>query len=123
MKGMTTAAVTGATGFIGLHLAEALLARGYAVRALVRATSKIERLQAIGVETRTIRYDDRTGLQSAIAGADVVFHVAGRIRAVRPTEFYAANEQVTANLAEACATQTRPPKFLFVSSVAAAGPT
>jgi nucleoside-diphosphate-sugar epimerase len=119
---MSSVLVTGGTGFIGLHLVEALVRRGDAVRCLVRLTSQVEPLKALGVELATAPLDDAKALHSAVAGTDVVFHVAGLIRAFRNQDFYQVNELGTAHLAAACAGQTTAPKLVLVSSIAAAGP-
>lgn len=119
---MSSVLVTGATGFIGLHLVEGLVRRGDAVRCLVRLTSPVEPLKALGVELVTAPLDDAAALRSAVAGTDVVFHVAGLIRAFRNQDFYRVNQDGTAQLAKACAAQSNPPRLVLVSSIAAAGP-
>jgi nucleoside-diphosphate-sugar epimerase len=119
---MSVVLVTGATGFIGLHLVEALVRRGDRVRCLVRPSSRIEPLRALGVGLATAEFDDLPALIDAVAGADTVFHAAGLIRAFSKGEFYRVNELGTARLAEACAAQASPPRLVLVSSIAAAGP-
>ena len=64
---MSRVLVTGASGFIGLHLAEALVVRGDEVTALVRKTSRIDRLQAIGVALTYGDVTDRESLRAAVA--------------------------------------------------------
>src|SRR5207245_10037526 len=66
--------------------------------------------------------DARAARRQACAGADVIFHVAGRISAGRPDEFLRANRDGTANVLEA-ASRDPPRRFVLVSSLAAAGPT
>ena len=119
---MSTVVVTGGTGFIGSHLVEELVRRGDRVRCLVRPTSQIGFLQSLDIETVTVGLDDVNELSAAVAGADVVFHVAGVIRAFRSSDFYRINQRGTAALTEACARQSRPPRLVLVSSIAAAGP-
>lgn len=119
---MATVLVTGATGFIGLHLVEELFRRGERVRCLVRPTSKIDSLQRLRAEIVVAEIDDPKGVRAAIDGIDVVYHVAGIIRAFQCQEFYQVNEQGTAQVAAACAAQSNPPRFVLVSSIAAAGP-
>src|SRR5579859_7764880 len=68
--------VTGATGFLGSHLACALVARGDRVRALVRATSSLRRIAGLDVETATGDVTDLASVERALAGVDRVFHVA-----------------------------------------------
>src|SRR3954468_17081972 len=69
--------VTGATGFVGSHVARALVARGDDVRVTVRAGSSREALAGLDVEPVTARLGDRAALRRALRGVDRVFHVAG----------------------------------------------
>jgi nucleoside-diphosphate-sugar epimerase len=71
--------VTGATGLIGSHLAEQLVARGERVRALVRPTSDTSFLQKLGVELVRGSLNDRAGLNRLVNGANVVYHCAARV--------------------------------------------
>ncbi len=89
--------VTGATGFIGWHIARKLLARGHTVRALVRPGSKVRELQ---VEEVTGDLRDRESLERAVAGCGLVFHVAAdyRLWAKDPGELYRSNVEGTRNL-------------------------
>jgi nucleoside-diphosphate-sugar epimerase len=119
---MPTAFVTGATGFIGGHLAAALVARGWRVKALVRPTSRTTTIAATGAELFTAALDDAQALAPHLENVDCVFHVAGAIAALNEAEFQRVNAAGAAALAAACAAQSRPPTFIYVSSVAAAGP-
>lgn len=119
---MSAVLVTGGTGFIGLHLVEALVGQGTRVHCLVRPTSQVAPLQALGVELVTVSSEDPGAWQPAMAGVDTVYHVAGVIRAFRRADFFRANEQVTERVAAACAAQANPPTLVLVSSLAAAGP-
>src|SRR3954471_9570636 len=74
---MPTTLVTGATGFVGSHVARALVARGDDVRVTVRAGSSREALAGLDVEPVTARLGDRAALRRALRGVDRVFHVAG----------------------------------------------
>ena len=114
--------VTGGTGFVGAHLVQALRARGDQVTCLVRNPAKA---QAHGwTDVRLVRgdLDNAAALRDGCAGAEVIYHVAGRISARDLDEFMRANRDGTANVLEAAA-QGPPRRFVLVSSLAAAGPT
>ena len=115
--------VTGGTGFVGAHLVKALRARGDAVAALVRRPALADRL-GWGPDVRIVRgdLDDEAALREGCAGADVVYHVAGKIAARNAAEFMATNRDGTANVLEA-ARDGGARRLLFVSSLAVAGPT
>lgn len=83
------ALVTGATGFTGGHLARALLARGWQVRALVRNPAKAAPLAALGVELAPGELFDRGAVERAVAGSTHVFHIAAVYRqAKHPDQVY-----------------------------------
>ena len=114
--------VTGGTGFVGAHLVQALRARGAAVTCLVRSPAKAAALGWTDVRLVRGDLDDAGALRAGCAGADVIFHVAGRISARSPDEFMRANRDGTANVLEAAA-EHPPRRFVLVSSLAAGGPT
>jgi nucleoside-diphosphate-sugar epimerase len=114
--------VTGATGFVGSHLAEALRRRGDEVTVLARSASKAAALAPLGVRVVPGHLHDRAALQRAAEGQDVVYHVAGVVAARSEADFMAANRDGTRNLVEALG-QTGTGRLVFVSSMAAAGPT
>src|SRR5437867_3822980 len=115
--------VTGGTGFVGAHLVRALLERGDEVRCLVRNPAKAGALGwSSAVELVRGDLDDARALREGCAGAEVVYHVAGRVSAPSPAAFMAANRDGTARVLEAAAVE-RPRRLLYVSSLAAAGPT
>ncbi len=119
---MSTVVVTGATGFIGSHLVEELVRRGKRVRCLVRADSKLELLRSLNVEVVAVGLEEVEPLCAAVQSADVVYHLAGVIRAFHRRDFYRVNQQGTANLTAACARQSNVPRLVLVSSIAASGP-
>jgi nucleoside-diphosphate-sugar epimerase len=113
--------VTGATGFVGSHLVDRLLECGAAVRCLARRTSSLQYLDTSRVE---LCYGDAPeGLERAIQGVDVVFHVAGVTKALDSRDYYRGNVGLTEDLLRACERSTAPPaRLVVVSSLAAAGP-
>jgi nucleoside-diphosphate-sugar epimerase len=119
---MSKVLVTGATGFIGQHLARALIERGDEVTALKRKSSRVEALEQLGVKLVEGDVTDAESLRAAVAGADVLFHLAGLTTAFNLAAFLKVNEQGTRNVMEACAARTNPPVVVHVSSIAAAGP-
>ncbi|MEN6494800.1 MAG: NAD-dependent epimerase/dehydratase family protein [Thermoguttaceae bacterium] len=119
---MAKVLITGANGFIGSHLAAALVQRGDQVTCLVRKTSRLERLQTEGM---TLAYGDVTdpgSLRAPLAGQDFVFHVAGCTSALDPQLMYQVNETGVRSVLTVCAEQPKPPVVVTVSSLAAAGP-
>jgi nucleoside-diphosphate-sugar epimerase len=114
--------VTGGTGFVGTHLVRRLLDRGDTVTCLVRDVAKARNLGWTAVRLVPGDLDNRDALRQGCVGADIVYHVAGRISARNLSEFLAANRDGTAHVLEA-ATQGGARRFVYVSSLAAAGPT
>ncbi|HET6679844.1 MAG TPA: NAD(P)-dependent oxidoreductase [Gemmatimonadaceae bacterium] len=113
--------VTGATGFVGGHLVSHLLAGGHRVTALVRDEARGAPLVRQGVRVVTGTVDDRDALAVACDGADTIMHVAGLTRALNGREFHRVNVDGTRRLLETAAA-TRAARFMYVSSLAAAGP-
>jgi nucleoside-diphosphate-sugar epimerase len=113
--------VTGATGFVGSHLVEALRHRGDDVTALARNSKRAEPLLALGVNVIPGDLHDVAALQRAVVGQDVVYHVAGVVAARSEPEFLRANRGGTENVVAAME-QSGLSRLVFVSSLAAAGP-
>lgn len=111
--------VTGATGFVGWHVARRLTEKGYRVRALVRPGSRLRELEAEPV-AGDLR--DPASLERAAAGCSLIFHVAADYRLwVRdPAEMYASNVGGTRNLLEA-ARRAGVERVVYTSTVGAIG--
>jgi dihydroflavonol-4-reductase len=111
--------VTGASGFLGWHVARLLTERGHSVRALCRATSQIRELT---VERVTGDLRDRGSLDRAIAGCGLVFHVAAdyRLWSKHPEDLYRSNVDGTRNLLEA-AEQSGVERVVYTSTVGCIG--
>lgn len=116
---MKNVLITGATGFIGGHLAERLRARGLAVTALVRDPGRGRILERLGVRLLHGELDSRPTLPDDL---DAVFHLAGKTRAIRTEDYYTVNRKNTASLLETILDQGRRPRFVFLSTMAAGGP-
>ncbi len=120
---MSEILVTGATGFIGSHLVESLLADGHAVRCLVRKTSNLRWLPQNRIRLHLAALETGEGLDAAVAGADVVFHLAGATKALNPRAYQASNVTATEHLLRTVRRSApRLTRFVFLSSQAAAGP-
>lgn len=115
--------LTGATGFVGSHIADELLRRGYTVRCLTRATSSLQWLENTAVERVTGSLTDASSLDKAVEGADIIIHVAGLTAARNREEFFEGNHLATRNLLNA-AKRSAPvlKRFVHMSSLAAVGP-
>jgi len=94
--------VTGATGFLGSHVARQLATRGDQVRVLVRRSSDLRALDGLDAERVTGDLRDRSSLDRALAEVTHVFHVAAdyRLWARNPREIYESNVTGTRNLLE-----------------------
>ena len=118
-----SAFVTGGTGFIGSHLVERLLARGYRVRCLIRNPKKPGYLENLPVELFAGDLFSSEALEKGIAGVDFVYHVAGVVGWRNKMGFYEQNRDGTKNVIEIAArVNPQITRFIFVSSGAAVGP-
>lgn len=109
--------VTGATGFMGSHLARMLSLAGHHVRVLVRATSRLDLLDDVEVETVTGDLTDAQGLRRAVSGTQAVFHIAAVYRdaGLPDSAYYNVNVEGTRRLAEAALAEGGVP-FIYCSS-------
>lgn len=115
--------VTGATGFIGSFLAEALNTRGYDVTCLVRERSDLKWLSHLRLHYLYADLADSDSYAGKLGGFEYIFHVAGLTKACSARDFYHANAECTQKLVTAAAEKNPALKrFLHVSSLAAAGP-
>ena len=116
--------LTGASGFLGSHIAEQLDQQGADVRALVRPTSDTLFLE--GLEHVTLlrgAMSDEASLLAAMEGVDGIIHAAGLVKAKEPADFHRTNAQGTANLLHvAKQNASRIERFVLVSSLAVMGP-
>lgn len=114
--------LTGATGFVGAHVARELAGRGAHLRALVRATSNLSNLEGVAAETVVGDLLEPDGLRAAIRGCEALMHVAAdyRLWAPDPKTMYAANVEGTRSLLR-IAREEGVPRCVYTSSVATMG--
>jgi dihydroflavonol-4-reductase len=114
-----TTLVTGATGFLGSHVARQLAARGETVRILVRAASQLRAVEDLPLEKAEGDLRDAASLDRALRGVERVYHVAAdyRLWARDPQDIYESNVTGTKNLLHA-ARRTGVRKFIYTSTVA-----
>jgi dihydroflavonol-4-reductase len=114
--------VTGATGFLGSHVARVLAEQGAELRLLVRPTSDLRNLESLSADRVVGDLRDAASIEKALSGCDVVFHVAADYRLwVRdPDQMYRSNVEATRSLLEAARKQ-RVRRVVYTSSVATMG--
>jgi dihydroflavonol-4-reductase len=113
--------LTGGTGYIGGALARRLAAAGLEVRALVRATSNVDKLHEIGAATFVGDIADRYSMREAMSGADWVIHAAADLDFGAPEErMRQTNVEGSENVAS-LAFKLGVPRVLSISSVARFG--
>lgn len=115
-------ALTGATGFVGSHLAEALLTAGHEVACLVRSPARAAELERRGARLVPGALEDEDALRRLVEGAAVLHHVAGLIAARDEAEFLRVNRAGTFALAR-IARAAGVGRLVYVSSLAVSGPT
>lgn len=119
---MRNVLITGATGFLGSNLADALVREGCRVRILRRPASDLRALAGIDVEHVLGDIRDKDSLRKAVTGCDTVFHVAALVsywRKQRPA-LYETNIGGTANVVDVCL-EAAVNRLVHTSSVAAVG--
>jgi nucleoside-diphosphate-sugar epimerase len=114
--------LTGATGFVGSHLARAFVEAGYRVLCSARATSDLSALDGLPVELVTLDLAHAGEIPvRLVRDVEIVVHAAGSTRARRAGDYLAVNAQATRQLAEAAAAADVR-RFVLISSLAARGP-
>jgi nucleoside-diphosphate-sugar epimerase len=117
------ALVTGATGFIGSHLCEELIRRGYDVACLSRKTSKNTWIENLDLTFVKGDCTVRESLLDIPDDFDYIFHLAGLTKSCSPHDFFSVNARGTENLVKSVAERNPSVKrFIYVSSLAAVGP-
>jgi len=101
---------------------EALIKKGYKVTCLARKTSGLKWIEHLDLEYIFCDLADIESCADKIQGFDYIFHVAGLTKAVSEKAFFQANAECTQRLLRASAKSPGIRRFLYVSSLAAAGP-
>lgn len=114
-----TVAVTGATGFIGQHIVQDLLAQGFTVRALTRRTGQRSTGNLLWVPGTL---EDKDSLSELLHGAGSVVHCAGQVRGHAEETFIQCNVASSLRLMQASRQNGSCKRFLFISSLAARYP-
>jgi nucleoside-diphosphate-sugar epimerase len=113
--------ITGATGFLGRHVAEAFVQQGCAVAAIVRPTSQTAALQTLGVRLHTGTFDQPDALLRAVTDADVIVHAAAKVHTHgRWRDFHHVTVEGTRAMRDAAA-RARVPHFIHLSTVGVYG--
>ena len=114
--------LTGATGFVGHHVARELAAQGAELRLLVRKSSNLANLEGISGETHVGDLSDPTSIAPALEGCDAVMHVAAdyRLWIPDPAAMYRANVDGTRELLR-LAREANVRRVVYTSSVATMG--
>lgn len=115
-------AITGATGFLGLHLIPALARAGADIRILTRRNPVHPAWRGIAFEAVYGSLEDAGALERLVTGADAVVHAAGLIKARSRAEFLRTNEGGSTAIAAATRRYAPQAHFVAVSSLAARGP-
>ncbi len=115
--------VTGGTGFIGSHLVERLRAEGDEVVCIAKDPLNIKVLESLGCHVVLADLNNGMMWESVLDGVEQIYHVAGVTRARTPHDYYEGNYLATKRFVEICSHSSLALKrFVYVSSLAAAGP-
>jgi dihydroflavonol-4-reductase len=115
------AVVTGATGFVGGHVARLLSERGDEVTATYRDPERLSRLRELDVREAKADVLDRASLRRAMRGSEVVFHTAGYVGSKPPDVVWRINALAPRLVIEAAAAEDVR-RVIVTGSVAAIGP-
>jgi dihydroflavonol-4-reductase len=123
MQNKEIAVVTGANGFVGSHLVDLLLEKGYIVRCITRQSSDLRWLEGKNIEIHDCGLFNINGLKKAIKDASYVYHVAGVVKSKTPEGYFQGNVETTKNLLEVSLENKNSIKrFVVVSSQTVTGP-
>ncbi len=113
--------MTGATGFVGSHLVERLIQKGYEVIVSLRRQSSSKWLDSSAIETRLVDWEDSYSVSKLVQGVDVLVHCAGVTKALNYHDYHKGNVLPTSSLLREAKGNSSLNRFIFVSSQAAVG--
>lgn len=123
MSNKQIAVVTGGTGFVGSHLVDHLLDKGYEVRCITRKSSDLKWLKDKDVKIFDCGLYNKEALREIIRDADYVYHVAGVVKSKTKEGYFRGNVDTTRTLIEATLeSNSNLKRFLVVSSQTVTGP-
>lgn len=123
MSNKQIAVVTGGTGFVGSHLVDLLLDKGYEVRCITRKSSDLKWLKDKDVKIFNCGLYNKEALREIIRDADYVYHVAGVVKSKTKEGYFRGNVDTTRTLIEATLeSNSNLKRFLVVSSQTVTGP-
>lgn len=115
--------VTGASGFVGSHIVDKLLAEGHQVRSILRGSSSKRWLENKPVEIYDCGLFDKEALKKILKDADYLFHIAGVVKAKDEEGYFKGNVETTRVLLDVlCEVNTNIQRVIIVSSLTACGP-
>lgn len=123
MNSKIISVVTGASGFVGSHLVDKLLAEGHHVKCILRSSSSRRWLEGKPVEISNCGLFDKEALKNVLKDADYVYHVAGVVKAKREEDYFKGNVESTRTLLDVVS-EVNPnlKRFVVTSSQTACGP-
>ncbi len=117
------ALVTGASGFIGSHLCEELVKKGYEVTCLVKKTSNLKWIEHLNLDFIIGDCTDVRSIQDIKNGFDYIFHLAGLTKSCSKKDFFTINTLGTENLVKTVSEKnSKLKRFIYLSSLSATGP-
>lgn len=123
MSNKQIAVVTGGTGFVGSHLVDLLLNKGYEIRCITRKSSDLKWLKDKDVKIFDCGLYNKEALKEVIREADYVYHVAGVVKSKTKEGYFRGNVDTTRTLIEATLeSNSNLKRFLVVSSQTVTGP-
>lgn len=123
MSNKIVSVITGASGFVGSHLADYLLAKGHHVRCILRKTSSKRWLENKPVEIIDCGLFDKDALKNVLKDADYLFHIAGVVKSKNEEGYFKGNVETTKNLLDVVAeVNLNIKRVVIASSLTACGP-